>query len=179
MTNLFAPFVLVISFCLLLVLLVTLCSPLCVSLAGIVTELECEEAFYGRLEKLRSVLKSRTAVYATEEKALMVMLEGEQEEERMREREKQVKNEMDKWLQKKQSVDAMLFGGESVSSLSNTSVTEADVMWSKNKIIVLFFLQMASLLILSFKPLLTITARLNTHCAPYCKSGLSSFFFFF
>lgn len=76
----------------------------------IVTELECEEAFYGRLEKLRNVLKSRTTVYASEERALMVMLEGEQEEERMREREKQVKNEMDKWLQKKQSVDAMLFG---------------------------------------------------------------------
>lgn len=90
------------------------------------TELECEEAFYSRLEKLRSVLKSRTAVYASEEKALMVMLEGEQEEERMREREKQVKSEMDKWLQKKQSVDAMLFGGESAWSLSNT--TEADVV---------------------------------------------------
>lgn len=107
-------------------------SPFCVSLAGIVTELECEEAFYSRLEKLRSVLKSRTAVYASEEKALMVMLEGEQEEERMREREKQVKNEMDKWLQKKQSVEAMLFGGESVWSLSNTNATEADVMVVKN-----------------------------------------------
>lgn len=88
-------------------------------MAGIVTQLECEEAFYSRLEKLRNVLKSRTTVYASEEKALMVMLEGEQEEERMREREKQAKNEMDKWLQKKQSVDAMLFGGESVLSVSN------------------------------------------------------------
>lgn len=92
------------------------------------TELECEEAFNSRLEKLRSVLKSRTAVYASEEKALMVMLEGEQEEERMREREKQVKSEMDKWLQKKRSVDAMLFGGESVCRSPGTSVNEADVM---------------------------------------------------
>lgn len=106
------------------------CNPLCVCVAGIVTELECEEAFYGRLEELRNVLKSRTTVYASEEKALMVMLEGEQEEERMREREKQVKNEMDKWLQKKQSVDAMLFGGESVLSVSNTSGPEADVFYT-------------------------------------------------
>lgn len=103
------------------------CNPLCVCSAGIVTELECEEAFHSRLEKLRNVLKSRTTVYASEEKALMVMLEGEQEEERMREQEKRVKNEMDKWLQKKQSVDAMLFGGECLLSLSSADVTEADV----------------------------------------------------
>lgn len=57
-------------------------------------------------------MKSRTTVYSSEEKALMVMLEGEQEEERRIEREKQVKNEREKWLQRKQSVDAMLFGGK-------------------------------------------------------------------
>lgn len=102
-------------------------NPLCVCLAGIVTELECEEAFYSRLEKLRNVLKSRTTVYSAEEKALMVMLEGEQEEERMREREKQVKNEREKWLRKRQSVDAMLFGGEAVLSLFDTSAPETDV----------------------------------------------------
>lgn len=107
-------------------------------MAAIVTEPECEDAFYSRLEKLRSVLKSRTAVYASEEKALMVMLEGEQEEERLREREKQVKSEKDKWLQKKQSVDAMLFGGEPVLSLSftNTGASESDLMV---KIIIMFF----------------------------------------
>lgn len=102
-------------------------------MAAIVTEPECEEAFYSRLERLRSVLKSRTAVYAAEEKALKVMLEGEQEEERLREREKLAKSERDKWLQKKQSVDAMLFGGESVLSLPNTGVGEADGLKKKAK----------------------------------------------
>lgn len=53
-------------------------------------------------------------MYSSEEKALMVMLEGEQEEERRREQEKQVKNEREKWLQRKQSVDAMLFGGKTL-----------------------------------------------------------------
>lgn len=158
------------------------CNPLCVCVAGIVTELECEEAFYGRLEKLRNVLKSRTTVYASEEKALMVMLEGEQEEERMREREKQVKNEMDKWLQKKQSVDAMLFGGESVLSVSNTRdlklmcFTPYHGKNETKKKSCFFFFQMGLLRLLFYKPLLTITARLNTHCILYYKSGESSFF---
>ncbi|KAL7406333.1 hypothetical protein ABVT39_017995 [Epinephelus coioides] len=79
---------------------------------GIVTEPECDEAFSSRLEQLRSVMKKRTAVYSAEEKALMVMLEGEQEEERRREREKRVKKERERHLQRKQRVDAMLFGDE-------------------------------------------------------------------
>lgn len=95
-------------------MLPTFCNHVFVCGAGIVTEQECEEAFYSRVDKLRHVLKSRTTVYSSEEKALMVMLEGEQEEERRREREKQVKNEREKWLQRKQSVDEMLFGGKTL-----------------------------------------------------------------
>lgn len=54
----------------------------------------------------------RTAVYSAEEKALMVMLEGEQEEEKRREREKQVKKERERQLHRKHTVDVMLFGGK-------------------------------------------------------------------
>ncbi|XP_073320433.1 programmed cell death protein 7 [Pagrus major] len=79
---------------------------------GIITEQECEQAFSSRLEQLRCVLKKRTAVYSTEEKALMVMLEGEQEEDRRREQEKRVKKERDRQLQRKHKVDAILFGDE-------------------------------------------------------------------
>lgn len=89
---------------------VRLCLPVCV--AGIVTKRECEEVFSSRLDQLRSVLKMRTAVYSAEEKALMVMLEGEQEEERRREQDKLVKHEKEKLLQRKREVDAMLFGGK-------------------------------------------------------------------
>ncbi|KAL0189575.1 hypothetical protein M9458_016674, partial [Cirrhinus mrigala] len=55
-----------------------------------------------------SLIRKRTAVYATEEKALRVMLEGEQEEERKRDREKRQKKEKEKLLLKKREVDAML-----------------------------------------------------------------------
>lgn len=85
---------------------------MCLLVAGIITEKECEQAFSSRLEQLRCVLKKRTAVYSTEEMALMVMLEGEQEEDRRREQEKRAKKERDRQLQRKQKVDAMLFGGE-------------------------------------------------------------------
>ncbi|XP_074479142.1 programmed cell death protein 7 [Sebastes fasciatus] len=79
---------------------------------GIVTERECDEAFGSRLEQLRNVMKKRTAIYSTEEKALMVMLEGEQEEERRREQEKRVKKERERHLQRKRRVNTMLFGDE-------------------------------------------------------------------
>ncbi|XP_068169943.1 programmed cell death protein 7 isoform X2 [Antennarius striatus] len=79
---------------------------------GITTEPEHEEAFSSRLEQLRSVMKRRTAVYSAEENALMVMLEGEQEEERKREQERRAKKERERLLQKKQKTEAMLFGDE-------------------------------------------------------------------
>ncbi|ROI48926.1 Programmed cell death protein 7 [Anabarilius grahami] len=73
---------------------------------------ESDDIFEGHLERLRSLIRKRTAVYATEEKALRVMLEGEQEEERKRDREKRLKKEKEKLLQKKREVDVMLFGAE-------------------------------------------------------------------
>lgn len=80
-------------------------------LAGIFTEQDSDEAFDNLLEKLRSVLKKRTVVYSAEEKALTVMLEGEQQEERRRDLERRQKKEREKQLLRKQKVDAMLFGG--------------------------------------------------------------------
>ncbi|KAG1959533.1 programmed cell death protein 7 [Pimephales promelas] len=71
-----------------------------------------DDIFDGHLERLRSLIRKRTAIYATEEKALRVMLEGEQEEERKRDREKRLKKEKEKLLQKKRDVDAILFGAD-------------------------------------------------------------------
>lgn len=87
---------------------------MCSYVTGIVTEWECEQVFSSRLKELRCVLKKRTALYSAEENALMVMLEGEQEEERRREQEKRVKKEREKQLQRKHRIDAMLFGGETL-----------------------------------------------------------------
>nr|XP_055039529.1 programmed cell death protein 7 [Misgurnus anguillicaudatus] len=79
---------------------------------GLFPEKESDVTFEGHLERLRSLIQKRTAVYAVEEKALRVMLEGEQEEERKRDREKRQKKEKEKLLQKKREVESMLFGAE-------------------------------------------------------------------
>lgn len=74
-------------------------------------EKESDEVFEGHLTRLRSLIRKRTAVYGAEEKALRVMLEGEQEEERRRDHEKRQKKEREKLLQKKREINTMLFGG--------------------------------------------------------------------
>lgn len=79
---------------------------------GIFTDKQSDDAFTDLLEKLRSVLKKRTMVYGAEEKALMVMLEGEQQEERRRDQETRLRREMEKQLQKKHRIDGMLFGDD-------------------------------------------------------------------
>ncbi|MEQ2162498.1 hypothetical protein GOODEAATRI_020365 [Goodea atripinnis] len=84
---------------------------------SIATELQCEEAFSSQLEQLRSVMKIRTELYSAEEKALKVMLEGEQQEERRREQERRVKKERERQLERKRMVDSMLFGGNTVRFL--------------------------------------------------------------
>lgn len=56
------------------------------------------------------MLKNRTELYEAEERALRVMLEGEQEEERKREVEKKQKKEREKLLQQKLEIDSKLFG---------------------------------------------------------------------
>lgn len=77
---------------------------------GICPDEASEQAFGGHLDRLRALICTRTAVYAAEEKALRVMLESEQEEERRRELERRRKKELDKQRQKKREVDDMLFG---------------------------------------------------------------------
>ncbi|XP_048088214.1 programmed cell death protein 7 [Alosa alosa] len=79
---------------------------------GVYPEKESDEVFEGHLQRLRALIAKRTAVYNAEEKALRVMLEGEQEEERKRDLEKQQKKERDKFLQKKQEAEGMLFGDD-------------------------------------------------------------------
>ncbi|KAJ8340337.1 hypothetical protein SKAU_G00349700 [Synaphobranchus kaupii] len=79
---------------------------------GVFPEKEADEVFEGHVDRLRKLIRKRTAVYAAEEKALRVMLEGEQEEERKREKEKLQKKEREKFLQKKLEVETMLFGAE-------------------------------------------------------------------
>ncbi|XP_053710227.1 programmed cell death protein 7 [Synchiropus splendidus] len=79
---------------------------------GILTDADSEESFHSQLERLRSVLKERSAIYSREENALKVMLEGEQEEERRRDLELSLRKERERQLHWKQKVGAMLFGDE-------------------------------------------------------------------
>ncbi|RXM92954.1 Programmed cell death protein 7 [Acipenser ruthenus] len=77
---------------------------------GIHPEATADEAFEQQVAVLRKVIVKRTVVYDAEEKALRVMLEGEQEEERKRELERKHKKEREKVLQRKRHVESMLFG---------------------------------------------------------------------
>ncbi|KAM3850285.1 programmed cell death protein 7-like [Diretmus argenteus] len=77
---------------------------------GIFPDQESDVAFSSRLEQLRAVMGKRTTVYSAEEKALRVMLEGEQEEERRRDAEKRQRKERERQLQRKQEMDTVLFG---------------------------------------------------------------------
>ncbi|KAM6426251.1 programmed cell death protein 7 isoform 2-T3 [Liasis olivaceus] len=69
-----------------------------------------DEAFESEVQNLKALIKKRTEVYEAEERALRVMLEGEQEEERKREMEKKQKKEKEKLLQQKREMDSKLFG---------------------------------------------------------------------
>lgn len=108
-------------------------------MAGIFTDQQSDEAFNKLLEELRSVAKKRTVVYAAEERALMVMLEGEQEEERRKELEGKQKRERDKQMQMKRKVDIMLFGGKLHSALIITNILRAEFSCSDEKIFVCLF----------------------------------------
>lgn len=79
--------------------------------SGVYPEKESDEVFEGHLLRLRALIGKRMTVYNAEEKALRVMLEGEQEEERKRDLEKRLKKEREKLLQRKQQAEIMLFGG--------------------------------------------------------------------
>ncbi|XP_060116350.1 programmed cell death protein 7 [Heteronotia binoei] len=77
---------------------------------GVCPPPEADEAFENEVQSLRTLIKQRTEVYEAEERALRVMLEGEQEEERKRELEKKQKKEKEKLLQQKREMDSKLFG---------------------------------------------------------------------
>lgn len=77
---------------------------------GVCPPPSADEAFENQVESLRTLLKNRTELYEAEERALRVMLEGEQEEERKRELEKKQKKEREKLLQQKREIDSKLFG---------------------------------------------------------------------
>ncbi|XP_061102109.1 programmed cell death protein 7 [Conger conger] len=79
---------------------------------GVFPETEADEVFEGHVERLRKLIQKRNVVYAAEEKALRVMLEGEQEEERKKEQERRQKKDREKFLQKKWEAETMLFGEE-------------------------------------------------------------------
>lgn len=69
-----------------------------------------DETFELHVERLRKLIKIRSDLYDAEERALRVMLEGEQEEERKRENEKKLKKERDKLEKQQREVECMLFG---------------------------------------------------------------------
>ncbi|NXU97056.1 PDCD7 protein, partial [Cettia cetti] len=77
---------------------------------GVCPPPSADEAFENQVESLKTLLKTRTELYEAEERALRVMLEGEQEEERKREMEKKQKKEREKLLQQKLEMDSKLFG---------------------------------------------------------------------
>lgn len=77
---------------------------------GVCPPPSADEAFEHHIQNLRTLIRKRTELYEAEERALRVMLEGEQEEERKREMEKKQKKEREKLLQQKRDIDSMLFG---------------------------------------------------------------------
>ncbi|XP_060030278.1 programmed cell death protein 7 [Erinaceus europaeus] len=77
---------------------------------GVCPPASADQTFEQHLQRLRKLIKKRSELYEAEERALRVMLEGEQEEERKRELEKQQRKEKEKLLLQKRDVESKLFG---------------------------------------------------------------------
>ncbi|XP_006886720.1 PREDICTED: programmed cell death protein 7 [Elephantulus edwardii] len=77
---------------------------------GVSPPASADEAFEHHLQRLRKLIKKRSELYEAEERALQVMLEGEQEEERKRELEKKQRKEKEKLLLQKREIESKLFG---------------------------------------------------------------------
>lgn len=77
---------------------------------GVSPPASADETFENHIKRLRLLIKERTTLYDAEERALRVMLEGEQEKERKIEREKKQKKERDKLLQQQHEINCILFG---------------------------------------------------------------------
>ncbi|KAM5171871.1 programmed cell death protein 7 [Mantella aurantiaca] len=71
-----------------------------------------DETFKNHITRLRSMIHKRMALYDAEERALRVILEGEQEEERQREKDKRLRKQREKFLQKQRELDSILFGDD-------------------------------------------------------------------
>nr|XP_060475634.1 programmed cell death protein 7 [Panthera onca] len=77
---------------------------------GVCPPASADETFEHHLQRLRKLIKKRSELYEAEERALRVMLEGEQEEERKREFEKKQRKEKEKILLQKREIESKLFG---------------------------------------------------------------------
>lgn len=77
---------------------------------GVCPPASADETFEHHLQRLRKLIKKRSELYEAEERALRVMLEGEQEEERRRELEKKQRKEKEKLLLQKREIEYKLFG---------------------------------------------------------------------
>ncbi|XP_008583516.1 PREDICTED: programmed cell death protein 7 [Galeopterus variegatus] len=77
---------------------------------GVCPPASADETFEHHLQRLRKLIKKRSELYEAEERALRVMLEGEQEEERKRELEKKQRKEKEKILFQKREIESKLFG---------------------------------------------------------------------
>ncbi|XP_057580996.1 programmed cell death protein 7 [Hippopotamus amphibius kiboko] len=77
---------------------------------GVCPPASADETFEHHLQRLRKLIKKRSELYEAEERALRVMLEGEQEEERKRELEKKQRKEKEKFLLQKREIESKLFG---------------------------------------------------------------------
>ncbi|XP_069622443.1 programmed cell death protein 7 [Ranitomeya imitator] len=77
---------------------------------GVCPPPSADETFTNHINRLRTLVHKRSALYDAEEKTLRVILEGEQEEERQRAKDKSLKKEREKTLQKQRELDCILFG---------------------------------------------------------------------
>ncbi|XP_063304868.1 programmed cell death protein 7 isoform X2 [Pelobates fuscus] len=77
---------------------------------GVFPPQSSDETFENHIQRLRTMVHKRVALYDAEERALNVILEGEQEEERKKDKEKRTKKEREKFLHMQQEVDSILFG---------------------------------------------------------------------
>ncbi|XP_072326696.1 programmed cell death protein 7 isoform X1 [Scyliorhinus torazame] len=75
-----------------------------------------DQTFEHHIERLRKLIKKRSELYDAEERALRVMLEGEQEEERKRENEKKLKKEREKLEKQQREMESMMFGDPELPS---------------------------------------------------------------
>ncbi|XP_030045621.1 bromodomain-containing protein 4 isoform X2 [Microcaecilia unicolor] len=85
---------------------------------GISPPPSADETFEQHVARLRVLIRKRTELYDAEERALRVMLEGEQEEERKREQEKKQKKEREKLLQQQREINSILFGNPGMTGIS-------------------------------------------------------------